>query len=367
MGSSQRRRSLKLETIIVIICCIGLLATGYSLLFLRREVKENVGVTSVGSINTSGSDIRVKDETEQSWFSVARDTKFFRKKQKPISKVALPARSIAEESPTIAAPVDTPVPESKPVMFSPIATNDVTPEPVPIKNLTPFQRKDSEFWIWGGVGENYQYYEQTIPSLSGSTKFQNIQGPTLYFSAGTQGNNFGVEFTHKQTPGQMQVPSGATILNGDFIWKTLSVEGLYKIDDSTIRLRSGVQYHLMPFMVYNPITLELDVKSNTLALATVGFDKIFPISKKLRGEWLMRYQHPIISGTSNSDSFDVSPLLAFDGSIGTVYSVGENLRLGLYWYGQYHHYRFKYSGASIFSGEQTLFYSNAEVRVGWEF
>jgi len=81
----------------------------------------------------------------------------------------------------------------------------------------------------------------------------------------------------------------------------------------------------------------------------------------------MRYQYPISSGTNSNDSFTVSPIFAFDGSLGTVYSFGENFRLGLFWYGQYHYYKFSYSGSTSFSGEQTLLYSNAELRLGFEF
>ncbi len=242
-------------------------------------------------------------------------------------------------------------------------------ESSPVVTMKPTGRKalDPEFWLWGGIGENYQYYKQSVPSNAGSAEFQNITAPTLYLSVGAQGENFGAEFVHKETPGKMSAPAGSTITNGAYIWKSLSTEGLYRPDDSNWRFRFGVQSHSMPFMVYTPSLALLDIKTNSLVMATLGFDRTYLISNKLRGEWQLRYQHPVTSGASSGDSFKLSPQFAFDGSVGVIYQVTDRFRLGMFWYGQYHHYRFDYSGSSNFSGEQTLFYSNAELRAGFEF
>lgn len=251
----------------------------------------------------------------------------------------------------------------------PASLNPVEASPIPATTTvetTPV-RVDPEFWIWGGIGENYQYYQQSIPSLSGSAKFQNIQGPTWSVIAGAQGQNFGVEISHKETPGFMEGPAETKTVNGNYVWKTMAAEGLYKPDGSSWRFRGGLQHHLMPFMTYTPSTKVLEIKSNTLVVATIGFDRYFPISKKLRAEWQMHYQHPILSGTNSSDEFSVNSVFAFDGSLGVSYKVDEKFRLGLYWYGQYHNYKFDYAAASSFSGDQTLMYSNAELRAGWEF
>ena len=55
---------------------------------------------------------------------------------------------------------------------------------------------------------------------------------------------------------------------------------------------------------------------------------------------------------------------------GAYYKINRNWRVGGFWYGQWHEYEYehfdKFDGADI-TGEQTLFFSNAEVRLGYEF
>lgn len=224
-----------------------------------------------------------------------------------------------------------------------------------------------EFWLWLGSGMNFQYYKQTLPNIEGEATFQNIQGPTALIRAGAQGEKYGLDVSYKETPGKMETSETITVTNGNYNWRTVSGEGLYRLNDHW-NLRSGLQYHLMPFMALNATTATLDVKSNTLAMFTLGFDRSFLLSDRLRGEWQMRYQHPLLSGSTDGTPFEITPKFAFDGSIGGVYSLTKIVRLGLYWYGQWHEYNFKYGrGADQFVGNQTLFYSNVEIRFGLEF
>ncbi|RYZ76110.1 MAG: hypothetical protein EOP05_06010 [Proteobacteria bacterium] len=223
------------------------------------------------------------------------------------------------------------------------------------------------FWLWGGLGANYQFYQQTIPSIQGSGTFQNIQAPVVSIRGGFQGDTWGLSTGFRQTPGQMESKGRTRVINGGYHWTTLEIEGLRRVSPSW-NLRFGVQHHLMPFMVFQPATQILDVRTNTLTMATLGFDKSFPIANKVRGEWTLRYQQPISSGASDGERFDVKSKAAFDGSLGGIYNLNENTRLGLFWYGQYHQYRFNYgSGMEEFSGTQKILYSNIEVRLGLEF
>ena len=384
-------QSFKLIFRTLILCCFALVAVGGAIWFSKKKTPS----PAVGIQNSNNPGDAVSQSNVQDSFATLEKTEVTGSQE-----ASMPTRNVAETSneqltgkiprtrdqtsAEISAqevqgervdPEELLTPKQSPT------SSDLTPSPemTPVRPSTEFQQQvlpqtaptanrcDPEFWLWAGVGENFQYYEQSVPSLSGSAKFQNIQGPTLYLSVGTQGKNFGAEFVHKETPGEMQAPAGSTVRDGKFIWKTLSSEVLYKVDESNWRLRLGLQYHMMPFMVYEASSATLNVKSNSLALATIGFDRIISISKKLRGEWQLRYQHPVMTGTNSSDSFSVTPIFAFDGSIGTVYSLKNDFRIGLFWYGQYHHYKFDYSGAATFSGEQSLFYSNAEVRLGLEF
>ncbi len=224
-----------------------------------------------------------------------------------------------------------------------------------------------EFWLWLGGGMNFQYYKQSIPGVSGEAVFQNVQEPTVLVQAGFQGKTLGLDLSYKETPGKMASSDTITVTNGNYSWRTLSAEGLYRKDDNW-NFRTGFQHHSMPFMSLDATTAIIDVKSNTLTMLTLGFDRSFEFSNRLRGEWKMRYQHPLISGSVDGTPFSVTPKFAFDGSVGGVYSLSTNTRVGLYWYGQWHEYGFSYGhGVSEFSGSQTLFYSNIEIRLGLEF
>ena len=249
-------------------------------------------------------------------------------------------------------------------------SQDPAPKPSQFPTAVVFisdPQKNPEFWLWIGAGMNFQYYNQSIPGISGEATFQNIQGPTSLIRLGAQGETLGLDLSYKETPGKMSSSSTIAVTNGNYSWRTLSAEGLYRKDDD-LNFRAGFQHHSMPFMSLDATTAIVDVKANTLTMATLGFDRSFKFSDKLRGEWQMRYQHPLLSGSTDAIPFSVTPKFAFDGSIGSVYSLNKTARAGLYWYGQWHEYGFSYDrGTNAFSGSQTLFYSNVEVRLGLEF
>ncbi len=264
------------------------------------------------------------------------------------------------------------------VLAKPIKEFDIPKAPLP-SNTTPelapallprptiIKKTFIEFWLWLGSGMNFQYYKQSIPNINGEATFQNIQGPTLLIHGGAQGKTFGMDLSYKETPGKMASSSSITVTNGKYNWRTLSTEGLYRFDENW-NFRLGFQNHLMPFMVLDATSAILDVKTNTLTMLTFGFDRRLQVTSKLRAEWQMRYQQPLLSGSTDGTAFNVKPKFAFDGSVGSVYSLSDTTRLGIYWYGQWHQYSFIYGrGVNEFSGSQTLFYSNIEIRLGLEF
>lgn len=284
--------------------------------------------------------------------------------QKPLLAAELKAKSEprAESKPEATEKIEPPII---------VKSETVEPRAVVEESQAPKQETAAktfpELWLWLGAGVNYQYHRQSIPNIDGEVLFQNIQQPTAFLRAGMQGETFGLDLSYKQTPGKMESSDTVTVTNGSFQWRTVSVEGLYRLNEHW-NLRSGLQHHLMPFMALDATTATIDVKSNTLTLFTVGFDRYFHLSENLRAEWQIRYQHPLLSGSSNGNPFSVTPKFAFDGSVGTVYSLTKISRLGLYWYGQWHEYDFNYGrGGSQFTGSQTLFYSNVELRLGLEF
>jgi hypothetical protein len=245
----------------------------------------------------------------------------------------------------------------------PIATG---PSVERITEPTP-SLKIRNFWFWLGSGVNFQYHKQTIPSIEGQATFNDVQGPTAMIGGGFQGDTFGMDMSYKDTPGQMDSSSTVSVTNGNYHWRTLSVDGLYRMGDNW-NLRLGFQHHQLPFMVLDPTSANIDIKTNTLTVLTAGFDRQFLLTKDLRTEWMMHYQQPVLFGSSDGTPMEITPRFTFDGSLGGVYSLTERLRLGLFWYGQWHQYSFDYGrGSAKFSGDQTLFYSSVEMRLGFEF
>jgi hypothetical protein len=112
------------------------------------------------------------------------------------------------------------------------------------------------------------------------------------------------------------------------------------------------------------------MRKNTLLMASAGLD----LTLNKNGNWLYeamaRYQYPVFATADGSNRFSINPIMAFDGLLGVAYRIAQPLRLGVYWYGQFHQYNFNYfesvEGVEN-TGSQSLFYSNAELRMGWEF
>jgi hypothetical protein len=251
------------------------------------------------------------------------------------------------------------------LVTAPSATPNATPTSSP--NATAAATAWPQFWVWLGAGVNLQLYRQSTSGL-GDLEFQYITGPTLDLRGGFMGENFGLDLGFQNTPGHLESSDATSIRNGDYAWKTMSVELLGRGSSASAwRYRLGFQSHLLPFLIRNSSTGVIEVQSHFLTLASVGFDRSFAVSDKLRIEWQMRYQIPVLTGAVNGTRVQISPKMDFDGSIGGVIPLGERSRLGLYWYGQWQQYGFDYASTPAISGEQMLFYSNIEARYGLEF
>lgn len=229
------------------------------------------------------------------------------------------------------------------------------------------------WWAWAGTGANFVDYRQSVPGR-GTINSQNFKGPSQYLEAGFNGKNgWGGVFTYKNTPGEMLVENAA-IDNGAYSWSTISMEGiLRKASPFTIfkaplvyGMRLGVQQHKTPFVFLDSNT-DLQMKSNEMNTGSLGV--LAELSRKRwTYYWLMRYQFPFSSKASGSDQFTVKPTFAFDGSIGASYNITDQLKLGTFWYGQWHQYNFVYADSSVTNdGFQSLFYSNIDVRLGFDF
>lgn len=271
--------------------------------------------------------------------------------------------SVPSSSSSVPAPTATPTPV--PGLENQKKTNDESGQ------VTAFFQR---VWFWLGIGMNYTHYSQTVPGLA-DVNFGNIKGPSLSGRAGSMINErWGVDLGYKETPGEVQSSSAINVQSGNYNWRTLSAEGLYSLtgpfeETRSMAFRLGLQQHQIPFMA--PIAANtIEVRDHGLTMATAGIEYVLYPKNRLRWEFLARYQYPIGTSASTGNTYTVSPKFAVDGSLGQVFRINDRWSIGAYWYGQWHSYSFNYkdNGTGIsFDGSETLFFSNIDVRIGFEF
>lgn len=226
-------------------------------------------------------------------------------------------------------------------------------------------------WLWAGSGFNFVMVKQTIASTA-DVQYHNTKGPSAYLEAGYMGEKLGGAVAYKRTPGDIRVDN-YPVDRRDFVWSTYTAEGLFRLPwKGTVLgypiswfLRGGVQYHEFPFLFVGT-GRSLRQASNNMSMASLGFSA--ETLGRLKYHWTMRYQQPFKSSSEGGNEFSLSPITAFDGSLGASYLLGAHWKTGVFWYGQLHNYKFNYrSLVETNVGEQWLFYSNAEVRMGYDF
>jgi hypothetical protein len=226
------------------------------------------------------------------------------------------------------------------------------------------------YWMWVGTGLNFTSYNQSIFGV-GTFDSHDIEPAGAYLELGSGDGTWGWTVTYKNTPGNITV-SNTTVNNPQFQWQTFTGEALYcPIKPGTLLgqpinfyLRAGIQYHEMPFATVNAAGTALNVATLDMLNASVGASAEWA-RHNWRYYWTMRYQYPL---TSSGSGTDITPLFAFDGSVGTAYYLSDRWKLGLFWYGQWQQFNFQTSvGGTAASGWQNLFYSAMDLRLGYDF
>jgi len=231
----------------------------------------------------------------------------------------------------------------------------------------------SGWWAWFGSGMNYVNYKQSIPSR-GTLVTENMKGPSQYVETGYRGDRgYGGVLSYKNTPGEIKI-NNANLDQASYNWTIISLEGLWQRRSPydlfrrpvVYGFRAGVQQHKAPFLVLDS---NADLKLRTAEMTTGSMGMLAQwMAKRWTYYWLMRYQFPLNSKVDGADTFQVKPVFAFDGSIGTSYRIGQQFKLGIFWYGQWHQYNFVYSDPDQTNpGFQSLFFSSVDLRLGIDF
>lgn len=230
----------------------------------------------------------------------------------------------------------------------------------------------SQLWAWVGTGVNFVDYEQVVDQRA-DFDFSSNQFANYYLNVGWMSPKWGADASYKTTPGKVN-DTGNFVDNKDFKWTTLTLDGLYvlpwapTVGGSSIKtyLRGGVQKHNIP-QLYLTSNDELSLVENDLLSGALGMG-----GEITRGSWqysaFMRYQHPISSQVASASSFSINPKLAFDGSLGVSYAFAQRFSMGVFWYGHWINYDYEYvDNSSTQTGFQSLFFSNMDIRFGFQF
>lgn len=262
---------------------------------------------------------------------------------------------------------------------------DVGKEDVKMTNAntkgSPYARRT--WGLWGGFGFNFLKYEQTT-TIPSEVTFQSFAGPSIYAKvARSLTKEWAMQLTYNKSPGKTQSSSAIQVTEGSYDWTFYTSEFTYFKQNWKSRYKNyltqfgaqaGLQYHIVPFIIRSSTEdpTVASVETNTVLMAALGGTWLIHYDRYWLFETFVRYQHPLSSGST----FDITPKFAFDGSVGIIYKWKPDIRGGLFWYGQWHDYDFsgyndKYLKAngdsSAITGNQSLFFSNLEFRVGWEF
>lgn len=217
--------------------------------------------------------------------------------------------------------------------------------------------------VWGGLGYNYVRYEQS------GVYFESFKGPAFLLKGQYEFSPIWTfQSNLKSSPGSTVSSDKLTVQEGDYNWITFTADAIQMPEKWNGRLfgqnwkyglRYGIQYHIVPFLV-EVATDTYSVTTNTLTMATLGGHVEVNRDRRIYYEGYLEYQYPLMSGSK----FKIQPTFAFDGSVGMIYRYKAHWRLGLFWYGQWHQYDYTSDDGE---GSQTLFYSNIEARVGFDF
>lgn len=229
------------------------------------------------------------------------------------------------------------------------------------------------WWAWGGTGYAAMDVRQSVPGRGTLTSFGSYMGGKYFEGGYNNSQGWGGVVSYKSTPGKIET-TNATVDTTAFTWSTVGVEGykrqLMYVPWTSIPMvfgaRFGIQQHKTPFVFLDADT-NLRLKENRMDTASFGLMAEYQ-RRNWTLYWMSRYQYPFQNTAEGSNQFTVKPIFAFDGSVGASYNLTRQLKLGLFWYGQWHQYNFVYGDADVTNvGFQSLFYSNFDLRLGFEF
>ena len=240
------------------------------------------------------------------------------------------------------------------------------------------RRKKNELWL--GTGFNYVSFGQDSDVIQSELNFDSFKFPSfLFIYENNLTKRWEASIYYKMSPGEADSTTEITLSEEAYNWQIIGLEGKYKRPTwrkkifnkyfTQYDVRFGVLQHTVPFIKRTGgASSNAELTTNSLLAVAGGGGMTVRLNRNWELETFVKLQFPFSSGSE----FDISPGLSFDGSVGGIYHFQKwkNWSLGSFWYGQWMNYDIDYTDdftSADATGTQTLFYSNLEVRLGYNF
>ncbi|RYZ83391.1 MAG: hypothetical protein EOP04_20050 [Proteobacteria bacterium] len=240
-------------------------------------------------------------------------------------------------------------------------------EPATKKPETVPQKERVGLQLYAAAGINYVLYEEKLADVT--SRHRDLRGPSTNLGIAMEINEtHSLEADLKTIPMQFDNSSaGLGNLNGN--WQVLGIHGRYKPSASGLSWVYGAQVHKMPLALFQTVGNVPTLRNIQLLNFSLGARYDHLLNPFTRTQILLHGQYPASAQTSSDGArLGVSPVFAFDGSVGLEKRVFTESWVGLFWYGQFQQIKFDYFDPQVSAtGAHTVFFSNIEARWTYEF
>jgi hypothetical protein len=229
--------------------------------------------------------------------------------------------------------------------------------------------------LWAGAGLTYQTFTQTATG-SPDLNFNTVQAPGLMARGGYWGEQWGIDLYFRDAPGKINASAPYQTQSDGYHWKTIDAKGLYQFRrnansrlfglPSQWQLRFGAELQQIPYLGIAGTTISSQDRSLTMGMLGLGL--LLGEERDWSYEFAFGYQQ-LLSAKGDGASLTVDSPLAYELQIGAAYKFAPGWRIGLFSYLQSLGYKFQQGNAdgTTTSGQQHLFYTTMDLRLGYEF
>lgn len=225
-----------------------------------------------------------------------------------------------------------------------------------------------------GMGASYLKFQQQDSSGLEGGNFTSSSTGSLMFNASLQWNeNWRYSLNYATMPGKIKASNAVTLNKADFNRSYLGFEVERKLMATPsgwdLFASAGVQRNEMPFLVGGTV-FDVDMVDTEVLTGSVGLQAQWNINKVWTLESLLRYQMPLSSKSQSGGNFNINGGSSLEGLLGASHRLGEQWRLGLYWFAQTQQLNYDYvssDGSTSRQGKQEALNSDIQVRVGYEW